>query len=52
MQFFLKFNCLRTIRKCLLNFSLKYGLNIFCMKSMLDFMFCGDINYENIMFCE
>ena len=31
---------------------LKCGSNIFCLKSMSNFMFCLDINYGNIMICE
>ena len=31
---------------------LKCGPNMFCVKSMLDFMFCWDINYEDTMFYE
>ena len=28
----------------------KYGSKIFCMKNILDFMFCSDMNYGDIIF--
>ena len=50
MQFFFKCSFIRMIKKKFLCFCLKYGSNIF-MKSMLDFTFCCDINYGDIV-CE
>ena len=50
--FFLKSIFICKIKKCWFRFCSKYGSNIFCMKSMLEFMFCCDINHGDIMFCE
>ena len=50
MHIFFKCIFIRTIRNCLFHFCFKDETNIFCMKSMLDFMFCCNINYGDIMF--
>ena len=52
MKFFLNVFLYIKFKNVRSGICLKCGSNIFCMKSMSNFMFCLDINYGDIMFYE